>query len=225
MKLTVFNGSPRGKGGNTKIFLEHFLNGFVTKEGNTYELAYLNHVKDQDRFLELFQKAENVLLAFPLYCDAMPAMVKTFIESLEPLCGRKNNPNIGFMIQNGFPEAIHNRYVARYLEKLSSRLGCEYVGTIIKGGGEGARTMPARYKKPFNILYRLGQIYGETGQYDTELVRKLANPEKFSKPVILLFKLLLKTKPFKIGWDRMLKENGAFERRFNKPYSVESAGR
>jgi len=225
MKLTVFNGSPRGKGGNTKIFLEHFLNGFVTKEGNIYELAYLNRTKDQDRFLKLFQEAENVLLAFPLYCDAMPAMVKTFIESLEPLCGRKDNPDIGFIIQNGFPEAIHNRYVARYLKKLASRLGCKCVGTIIKGGGEGARIMPARYKKAFNTFYRLGQIYGETGQFNAELVRRLAKPERFSKPVALLFKFLLKTKPFRFGWDRMLKENGAFERRFDKPYFVESEGR
>ena len=177
MKLTVFNGSPRGKGSNTKIFLEHFLDGFMTKKGNIYELTYLNHVKDQDRFLKLFQEAENVLLAFPLYCDAMPAMVKTFIESLKPLCGQKDNPNIGFIIQNGFPEAIHNRYIARYLKKLASRLGCKCIGTIIKGGGEGARTMPTRYKKAFNTFYRLGQIYGETGQFDAELVRRLANPK------------------------------------------------
>ena len=25
MRLTVFNGSPRGKGSNSKLFLEHFL--------------------------------------------------------------------------------------------------------------------------------------------------------------------------------------------------------
>ena len=171
MKLTVFNGSPRGKGSNTKIFLEHFLNGFVVKEGNSCELAYLNRVKDQEKLVMLFKEAETVLLAFPLYCDAMPAMVKIFIESLEPLCGREDNPDIGFIVQNGFPEAIHNRYVERYLKKLASRLGCRYTGTIIKGGGEGARIMPAQYRKAFNIFRQLGQIYGETGQFEAELVR------------------------------------------------------
>ena len=29
MKLTVFNGSPRGKKSNTTILLEHFLKGFM----------------------------------------------------------------------------------------------------------------------------------------------------------------------------------------------------
>jgi len=60
MRLTVFNGSPRGKGSNTKILLENFINGFMTTEGNTYELAYLNRVKDRDNFMKLFQKAEQV---------------------------------------------------------------------------------------------------------------------------------------------------------------------
>ncbi len=45
MKLTVFNGSPRGKGSNTRVFLEHFLKGFMIKEGNSFELVYLNRVK------------------------------------------------------------------------------------------------------------------------------------------------------------------------------------
>jgi len=39
MKLTVFNGSPRGEESNTGTLLEHFLNGFVETQGNTYELA------------------------------------------------------------------------------------------------------------------------------------------------------------------------------------------
>ena len=137
MRLTVFNGSPRGKGSNTKFLLEHFLNGFMTTDGNSYEMVYLNRLKDSDKFIKFFQEAEQVLLAFPLYTDAMPAMVKTFIESLEPLCGREGNPDIGFIVQSGFPEAIHSRYIERYLEKLAIRLGCRYIGTVIKGGVEG----------------------------------------------------------------------------------------
>lgn len=221
MKLTVFNGSPRGKGGSTKILLEHLISGFMTTEGNTYELAYLNRVKDSDKFIKSFQEAEQVLLAFPLYTDAMPAMVKTFIESLEPLCGRADNPSIGFLVQSGFPEAIHSRYVERYLEKLASRLGCRYIGTIIKGGCEGVWRRPAkRTKKLFEAFYQLGQIYGETGRFDEQLIHKLAQPESFPKLIVPLLKLLL----IKIGlanfyWNPMLKKNNAFKKRFAKPYA------
>ena len=218
MRLTVFNGSPRGKDSNTNVYLEHFLSGFLATEGNIYEIFYLNRVKRQDEFVKMFREAEQVLLAFPLYTDAMPAMVKTFIESLESLLGRKENPPIGFMVQCGFPEAIHIRSLEAYLEKLARRLGSAYAGSIVKGGGEGARMMPERFTKIFGIFHRLGQTFGETGCFDDELLHKLAKPEKFTKMVALMYKPLLKTKLFRMGWDNQLKENDAFDKRWDHPY-------
>ena len=220
MKLTVFNGSPRGKGSNTKILLEHFINGFMTTDGNTYELAYLIRVKDRDNFIKLFQEAEQVLLAFPLYTDCMPAIVKTFIESLEPLCGKEGNPDIGFIVQGGFPEAIHSRYVERYLEKLASRLGCRYKGTVIRGGVEGMRIQPAfMTRKLLKSFYELGKTFGETGKFDEQIMLKLAKPERYSKFVLLAYKLLDKIGLTKFYWNKMLKENNAYEKRFAKPYA------
>ena len=43
---------------------------------------------------------------------------------------------------NGNPEALHSRYVERYLPKLAARLNAPYLGTIVRGGGEGLRMMP-----------------------------------------------------------------------------------
>ena len=218
MKLTVFNGSPRGKTGNTKLYLEQFLEGFAETEGNTHELAYLNRVKNQDAFVKLFAEAEVVLLALPLYTDAMPGMVKTFIESLAPLVGRRGNPPIGFVIQCGFPEAVHLRALERYLEKLASRLGCRYLGTIVKGGGEGARDYPDGFRKSLGTFRKLGRVYGQTGRFDPKLMRRVAGTERFPKPLVLLFKLLLKTKLLDTGWNNQLKANGAFTKRFARPY-------
>lgn len=219
MRLTVFNGSPRGRGSNTKVFLEHYLKGFEAKAGNSYQVFYLNRVKHTERFVQAFAEAEHVLLAFPLYWDAMPGLVKAFIEALEPLCGREGSPDIGFIVQSGFPEAAHSRYVERYLEKLAARLGCKYVGTIVKGGGEGARVMPDRYGKPFEILYQLGVTFGETGQFDEALLQKLAKPERYPKILGPLFQLFLKTKLATSYWDNQLKGNGVYEKRFARPYA------
>lgn len=58
MKLIVFNGSPRGKESTTTILLKHFSDGFMATEENTHELAYLNHVKDSEKFIKLFREAE-----------------------------------------------------------------------------------------------------------------------------------------------------------------------
>jgi len=219
MKLTVFNGSPRGKGSNTKILLEHFINGFMTNERNTFELAYLVRVKDSDAFIKLFQEAEQVLLAFPLYTDAMPAVVKTFIESLEPLCGRKGNPDIGFIVQSSFPEAIHSRYVERYLEKLAVRLGCRYKGTVIKGGVEAIRGTPAwlnRKRRLFKSFYELGKSFGQTGQFNKQIAFNLAKPERYSKFQFWVYRLVAHN----LYWNPLLKKNTAFEKRFAQPYVV-----
>ena len=219
MRLTVFNGSPRGKGSNTKVFLEHYLKGFEAKAGNSYQVFYLNRVKHTERFAQAFAEAEHVLLAFPLYWDAMPGLVKAFIEALEPLCGRERNPDIGFIVQSGFPEAAHSRYVEKYLEKLAARLGCKYVGTIVKGGGEGALVMPDQYRKPFEIFYQLGVTFGETGQFDEALLQKLAKLERYPKILGPLFQLFLKTKLATSYWDNQLRENGVYKERFDRPYA------
>lgn len=239
MKLTVFNGSPRGKSSNTKILLEQFLNGFMTTNGNTYELAYLNRVNESDNLIRLFHEAEQVLLAFPLYTDAMPAIVKNFIESLEPHCNKGINHKIGFTVQSGFPELIHSQYVERYLEKLAVRLGCTYMGTIIKGGVEGIR-IPALQDKKFLKLfckfvistnfagvgkllnlkqlcesfYELGRNFGETGELNKEILQKLTNPERLTKFGFWAFRLVAQN----LYWNLMLKKNNAFEKRFDKPY-------
>jgi multimeric flavodoxin WrbA len=219
-RLTVFNGSPRGKTGNTQIMLEQFAGGLETNAGRSHEIHHLNRVSDAERFRQAFAEAEHVLLGFPLYADAMPGIVKAFIEMLEPFCGRENNPSIGFLVQSGFPEAIHSRYVERYLEKLSVRLSCPYAGTIVKGNGEGVRSMPPEKNHTlFETLHQIGESYGNTGQFDPALLEKLAKPERFPKWMAPVFRVLLKTKMANSGWDNPLKENGAYERRFARPYT------
>jgi hypothetical protein len=219
MKLTVFNGSPRGKSSNTSVFMEHFLNGFMTTEGNTYEIAYLKDVTDRDTFVRLFREAEHVMLASPLYTDAMPAAVKDFIESLEPLCHRENNPDIGFMVQSGLPEPEHSRYLERYYVKLAKRLGCRYKGTVIRGGGEGIRGTPELMnRKLFKTFYKLGEAFGKTGEFDKKIVANLAKPERYSK---LKF-WIMRTMCHKMYWNPMLKKNNAYEKRFDRPYAAEA---
>jgi hypothetical protein len=93
------------------------------------------------------------------------------------------------------------------------------VGTIVKGGGEGARGQSEGYRKPLEIVHQLGEGYGETGRFDEALLRELAKPERFPKILGPVFKLFLKTKMATSYWDEQLKENGAYERRFARPYA------
>lgn len=219
MRLTVFNGSPRGQGSNTKVMLEQLIAGFESVPGNSHELYYLKRVQQGDELAQAFAEAEIVLLAFPLYTDAMPGLVKAFIERLEPFCGREGNPALGFMVQSGFPEATHSRHVEKYLEKLAARLGCRYLGTIVKGGCEGVRMVPERMnRKLFAGLQQMGRALAERGQFDRVELQRLAKPERYPRWSIPLFKLLIKTGLLTMYWDNQLKENGVYEQRFARPY-------
>ena len=85
MQLTIFNGSPRGKESNTKILMDHFARGFTQGNENRIEVIYLNKTQDTDKHLEKFKNSRHAILAFPLYTDAMPGIVKYFIETLKPV--------------------------------------------------------------------------------------------------------------------------------------------
>lgn len=220
MRLTLFNGSPRGKGSNTKILLEQLIEGFSTYKGNTVDTHYLIVQKDMDQFVDAFSRAENVILAFPLYTDAMPGIVKLFIERLQPFVGREGNPGLGFIVHSGFPETIHSRFVEKYLEKLARRLGCKYLGTIIKGGSEGIQ---ARSNWMNRKLYRrfrcLGKRLAKSGRFNPRLIRKLAGSrERMTGFSIKMFNLLRKTGMFDSYWNNQLRDNKAFNERYAHPY-------
>lgn len=215
-RMTVFNGSPRGRRGNTPILLGKFMKGF----GREYDIHHLVRVKDVDEHVRAFAEAECIWFGFPLYTDAMPGIVKNFIEALAPLRGREKNPPIGFLVQSGFPEGTHSRYVERYLEKFAARLGCPYLGTIVKGNGEGVRIMPPEATQGlFEKLQSLGCDFASTGQLNPETLRKIAHPERFPKILGPVFRIFLRTSIAHSYFDNMLKENGAYEQRFAQPFA------
>ena len=219
MRLTVFNGSPRGKQSNTKILMEHFSRGFTENAGNTVETVYLNRTGETEGHVELFKQAEHAILAFPLYTDAMPGIVKHFIEAIAPAAGSKNNPGIGFVIQSGFPEPSHSRYVGRYMEKLAKRLDCPHTGTVIRGGVEGIQVQPPwMTRKFFRYFYDLGKEHASSGRFNEKIIRELAPRERMSFARRVFFRFLVFTGLANMFWNMKLKENNAFEKRFAHPF-------
>lgn len=71
-------------------------------------------------------------------------VVKTYIEAFKPRVdiakAEGANPILGFMVQSGFPEALHSRLLQRNLEKLVRRLCASYAGTVVRGGGEALQS-------------------------------------------------------------------------------------
>ncbi len=216
-RVTLFNGSPRGRRANTLIMLEQLAAGF----GRPAETFHLVRMKETAQMVGAFSEAECAVIGFPLYTDAMPGVVKHFIEALEPLAGRAGNPPLAFLVQSGFPEALHSRYVERYLEKLAARLGSPYLGTIVRGGGEGTRSMPAEANRGLVAsLQSLGAGLASGGRLDPAALKALARPERYPAISAPFFKVFLRLPLAHSYFDGMLRQNHAFSRRFDRPYAA-----
>jgi multimeric flavodoxin WrbA len=221
MKLLLINGSPKGKKSNTKVLTDAFLSGFQQIPENNYEEVFLNNKSFYDHFEKRLNESDALILAFPLYTDAMPGMVKELIEKLAPLKKVLIGKSIGFIVQSGFPESHHSIFVRRYLEKLCSKLEMKYIGTAIKGGVEGIQIKPEwMIKKTINQFTKLGFYFAHHKVFKKSYLNKLSKPVKFSQSAITFFKIGRKLNITNFYWNAQLKSNKAYENRFDKPYQV-----
>ncbi len=220
MRLNIFNCSPRGKRSNTRVLAGAFAEGFLETEGpygqNEVREYFISDPGEFRLASEVFGEPCVALIAFPIYVDAMPAIAKSFIEEIAAYKGRCSSTRMLFLIQSGFPEETHTRPMKAYLEKLAKRLGAPCDGVIRMGGGEGARDRVRGSKgggKMFERYRMLGRGYAANAVLDEAILAKLAGPKRLPA---LLAPLVLPLANF-FFWDRELKRNDAFGKRFDKP--------
>jgi hypothetical protein len=221
--LLLLNGSPRGERSNSMKMLPCVAEGWQAGGGDAPEVLHLARRSQFLRAIEAFPAADMVLLGMPLYTDSMPALVKTYIEALTPRVAAakagERNPTLAFLVQSGFPEALHSRPLERYLEKLTHRLGSCYAGTIVHGGGEALQAMPDQAnRKLWSRLRALGAQLARDGRFGAAELKAVAGVERFSRPVAALIALACKLPVTQFYWNSQLKRSGAWDRRFAVPY-------
>ena len=86
--LLLLNGSPRGERSNSMKMLSRVGEGWERGGGKAPEILHLARRPGFDRAVEAFAAADVVMLGMPLYTDAMPALVKAYIEALGPARSR-----------------------------------------------------------------------------------------------------------------------------------------
>lgn len=216
-KFNLIIGSPRGKGSNSTCIANYFLTAYQSILSDQPQVHYLKSL-DTEEQRRIFTDSDKLILVFPLYTDAMPGIVKEYFENLSVLRQSKPYLKLGFIVHSGFPEAHHSVFIARYLEKLTRRLGCQYLGTVIKGGSEGIRITPDAFKKKLIANFsELGCQFARTGEFDAGVVEKLRKPYKLNRAGIRSFKMLKKLGLADYYWNSQLKRNKAFEQRFAQP--------
>ena len=221
--LLLLDGSPRGPRSNSMKMLSRLAEGWISAGGAAPETLHLVRPADFDRAVAAFAQAEVVLLGMPLYTDAMPGLVMAFIEALAPrvavAAAGGRNPVLAFLVQSGFPEALHSRPLERYLQKLARRLGSPYAGTIVRGGGEALQMRPdSSNQRLWAQLRTLGGQLARDLRFGAPELRAIAGVERFSPVTAALLSVAFKLSIAQFCWNRQLKSNGAWDQRFAAPY-------
>lgn len=216
-KWVIYNGSPRGNHSNSKRIIEKIITGMKEQGAENIEVRNLINAKEHKIWAEDFSSAENNLFVFPLYVHAMPGSVMKFFEQLKPINNKE--VHMAFLVQSGFPETSQSYYLRPYLELITKRLGVSFDGTIIKGGVEGIQMKPDKANKKFyDQMEAIGRTYADKGIMDISLKKEYEKSEYLSKGIQLLFSLFSLTGLTNYYWDFNLKKNGAYEKRFARPY-------
>jgi NAD(P)H-dependent FMN reductase len=213
MKTIIINGSPKAAHGNTEVFITQFLKGMT----NRCEVAYVAKT-DRHQLARYIRSFDTVLFVMPLYIHAMPGIVMKLIECMESATGP--GKSMGFLVQSGFMESAQSQYLERYLRAITKDLNYAYLGTVIRGGSAGISMMPeSMNKKLFKQLNQLGACFERNGTFDRDIVKALGSVQSLSKGRCFLFEALGKVGlSDAIFWNGMLKNNKAFERRFDRPF-------
>lgn len=214
MKMIMINGSPKGKNGNTEIFIQKFMKGMKVP----FEVRHIARESSQQIVQDLLQ-FDTVIVAMPLYIHAMPGIVMKMFELMEPVVDE--GKSMGFIVQSGFIESEQSKYLEQYLAAFAKRLNYAYLGTVIKGGSAGIYMMPEKMnEKLFSQLKRLGEHFEMSGSFHPEVVKELASPYRLSPRKSKLLQFF-----YKVGlgdsifWRMLLKKNLAWDKKFDQPFA------
>jgi NAD(P)H-dependent FMN reductase len=220
VKRLLLNGSPRGKDANSRKILAWIAQGLEQAGIAAPRIVDLAPDPARAAHLQAFLDADEVVLAFPLYTDSMPGLVKAFLEAIALADrSRLQGKRVAFVIQSGFPEGIHTEALGNYLARVCERLGFVHLGTLRKGGVEGIRMMPPKAVAKIQARFVVaGNELGTKGKFSPELIRTMAEPRTFGWTGRTIIRLLGSLGLINFYWNRKLKEHGAYARRFDMPY-------
>ncbi len=128
-KLIAINGSPRPAVSNSKKYIALFERYYP---GDIQVFNALS--RDYTRHLEALRNADEILLVFPLYADALPVSLMGFLKAMD--AARLAPLKVHVMINCGFYEPEQNDIAIDMLRLFCERNGFQFGSILSLGSGE-----------------------------------------------------------------------------------------
>ncbi|NEQ48118.1 MAG: hypothetical protein F6K00_33120 [Leptolyngbya sp. SIOISBB] len=136
-------GSPKVKTPSNSGILGSYVLEQLQQRGWTTESLTLRgnllRGEGQTELLAAVDRADLMLLAFPLYIDSLPFLMMKFLEAIAPhlLTHSQERPKrLAAITNNGFPEAHHNAPALAICQQFAADTGMVWLGGLALGAGE-----------------------------------------------------------------------------------------
>lgn len=221
-KALLLIGSPKVKNSTSETLGGYLLERLGEKG---YEVEKFNVAvtlkKDIQELLEKVNKADLLIIAFPLYVDSLPAPLIKVLELIYE--NRKETKNhkkqsLIAVINCGFPEAFHNITALKICENFSSKVGFNWLGGLKMGEGPMVNGRPLKeLGGMFRNIVKAMDITIEAIANDKEVPLEAKN--MFSKGLIPAW---VYTFAGNMGWKPAAKKFNAHKRLYERPYAKKS---
>ena len=218
-------GSPRLEKSSssslgTYLFEQLQQQGVETETISLYKA--INTAARMDALRDGIDRADLVVLAFPLYVDTLPAPVISVLETFVAHCRQKSKRTRFTAIVNcGFPEASQNTNAIAVCAEFARSAGFEWMGGLPLGAGEGMVRAQS--------LRQLGGQGRTLRQALESAAEELADGQPVSdKSRELLAKPIMPVWLYKlggtIGWVMKARKNGTQKLLKARPYQKSTQG-
>jgi multimeric flavodoxin WrbA len=136
-------GSPKVKSPSTSSVLGGYVLEQLKQRGWEIESLTLRgnllRGEGQADFLASVERADLLILAFPLYIDALPFLVTKALEVIAAHCSSQpqiRSKRLFAISNNGFPEAHHNAIALAICQRFAVDTGMIWAGGLAMGAGE-----------------------------------------------------------------------------------------
>lgn len=219
-RATLLVGSPRPRGTSTSEALGRHLLGALARAGVATDVLFLAALRDEHVEREVapaVEASDVVVLASPVYVDALPATVTAALERLAAARARwaRGDPvRLVALVNCGFPEAVHTRTALDICHAFADAAGLAWAGGLGLGGGEVLHGKP---------LERAGRVAARV-RSALELAAEalLAGSPVPDEAIALMAAPLIPPRVYtllgNLGWLRDAFGHGTLRRLWTRPY-------